>query len=147
MGGHRARLVPEPSEATRPHWPRAVCKRLLTCVGRCPGRFTAGACGGSVSANMTPVVAAALLLGAGPAPEAAVDFDRDVRPLLSDHCFRCHGPDPGARKAGLRLDTREGAMADHDGMRAVVPGDPEHSALLERLNDPDDDDRMPPAKA
>ena len=62
-----------------------------------------------------------------------VDFQRDVRPILSDNCFRCHGPDPNTRMAGLRLDTREGAFARRDNGTAVVPGDLESSLLYKRI--------------
>ena len=74
---------------------------------------------------------------------AKIDFDRDVRPILSDSCFTCHGPDPKARKAKLRLDTRDGATA-----AAVVPGKPEASELVLRLTAPPDDPSvMPPRKS
>ena len=76
---------------------------------------------------------------------AAVDFNRDVRPLLADRCFKCHGPNESDRKAGLRLDVREGAIADHDGLRAIVPGAPEASELVRRIT-AGDEDRMPPHK-
>jgi hypothetical protein len=80
-------------------------------------------------------------------PQARVDFERDIRPLLSDTCYTCHGPDPEKRKGGLRLDLREGAFAEHGGRRAVVPGDPALSELYRRLTTADPDDRMPPAKS
>ena len=73
-----------------------------------------------------------------------VDFQRDIRPLLSDRCFVCHGPDEGARQAGLRLDTFAGATAKRDGGAAVVPGDPAASLLLQRVTTHDADARMPP---
>ena len=73
-----------------------------------------------------------------------VSFNRDIRPLLSDRCFHCHGPDEGTRKGDLRLDTVEGAMLDHDGVRAVVPGDPDQSELIQRIFTNDPDDLMPP---
>ena len=75
---------------------------------------------------------------------AKIDFSRDIRPLLSDNCFACHGPDAKQRKAGLRLDTREGALADLDGISAVVPGKPSESELVTRILTDDGDDLMPP---
>jgi hypothetical protein len=77
----------------------------------------------------------------------AVRFTGGVRPLLARRCFGCHGPDEDARKGGLRLDTRDGMLADRDGSRAVVPGKPAASALFERVTDPSERRRMPPAKA
>jgi len=75
----------------------------------------------------------------------AVRYDRDVRPLLSDRCFRCHGPDPAERRAGLRLDVFDGATADLGGTRAIVPGDASASELIRRVTSDDPDERMPPA--
>jgi hypothetical protein len=81
-----------------------------------------------------------------PAPRAAaVDFDRDVRPILSDNCFACHGPDQGRRKAGLRLDTREGLFGEGD-EAVVVPGHPERSELFRRVT-AQGAARMPPLKS
>src|SRR5262245_6646612 len=74
-------------------------------------------------------------------------YDRDVRPLLSDRCFRCHGPDPKERKAGLRLDSAEEATADLGGYRAIAPGAPDESELLHRITSEDDEVRMPPRKS
>jgi len=71
-------------------------------------------------------------------------YNRDIRPLLSDRCFQCHGPDDKERKAGLHLDTFEGATEERDGVRAIVPGDPEASELLARVRSHDPDERMPP---
>jgi hypothetical protein len=77
--------------------------------------------------------------------EETIDFARDVRPILSDHCFKCHGNDEEKREAGLRLDTAEGAYADLGGYQAVKPHDPETSELIERITADDPDLRMPPA--
>lgn len=80
----------------------------------------------------------------GAQPDNHVDFNRDIRPLLSNRCFLCHGPDEGNRKAKLRLDNREGALRDLDGYSAVVPGKPSMSEIIVRVLD--DDDPMPPTK-
>ncbi len=78
--------------------------------------------------------------------EAKVDFNRDVRPILSDKCFRCHGFDEKERKAKLRLDTPDGAVRVLDGHAAVVPGQPEKSELVRRLKPEDPEDIMPPVE-
>ena len=92
----------------------------------------------------------ALWLGSGlpiAAEEAgATDFIRDIRPILSNHCFQCHGPDQVALEAGLRLDQRSHAVAETEsGAIAIVPGNPEASELVARIESPDEDLRMPPA--
>ncbi|MEZ6130169.1 MAG: PSD1 and planctomycete cytochrome C domain-containing protein [Planctomycetaceae bacterium] len=74
-----------------------------------------------------------------------VDFNRDVRPILSDACFACHGPDAGQRKAELRLDQREGLFRSRDGVTVVDPKSAEHSELLQRILSDDPDVMMPPA--
>jgi len=74
-----------------------------------------------------------------------VDFNRDIRPLLSDRCFTCHGPDAAKRQSGLRLDLAAGATAVLDGGgRAIVPGEPPASLLVERIASRDPDVVMPP---
>ena len=74
-----------------------------------------------------------------------IDFSRDVRPILSNSCFKCHGPDSGARKAGLRLDTAAGLNGAGDsGERAVTPGDRGASEFWRRITATDPDDHMPP---
>src|SRR5205823_5489506 len=76
-----------------------------------------------------------------------VVFNRDVRPIFSDTCFRCHGPDEAKRKAGLRLDTRETAVKPAEsGATAIVPGKPDESELVKRLTTMDKDEVMPPPK-
>ncbi len=90
-------------------------------------------------------VATVASAAAADAPPAKVDFNRDVRPILSDRCFGCHGPDAGKRKAGLRLDTPEGAYAAlHSGNRALVPGDLAASEAAHRIASSDPDEVMPP---
>ena len=79
-------------------------------------------------------------------PTVRVDFSFQIRPLLSDRCFRCHGPDASKRKAKLRLDTREGVFKDiGDGWAVVKPGDPASSELVRRTSTDFEDDVMPPA--
>jgi hypothetical protein len=76
-----------------------------------------------------------------------VDFNRDIRPILSENCYTCHGPDAGRRKAGLRLDREDGAIAQlKSGDFAIVPGKPEKSELAARITAENEDDRMPPLK-
>ncbi len=76
--------------------------------------------------------------------ETPVDFNADIRPLLSSSCFACHGPDEDERAAGLRLDTESGSRDDLGGYAAIVPGDPDASEIIERLITDDQDLRMPP---
>lgn len=73
-----------------------------------------------------------------------IRYGRDIRPILSDRCFKCHGPDESTRKAKLRLDTREFALAAREDGAAVVPGDPEASVVWHRLSSHDTDELMPP---
>ena len=95
---------------------------------------------------LTRAISLCLLLPAA-LLRGAVDFNREVRPILSDRCFACHGPDAKERKAGLRLDTPEGATTVlKSGNRAIVPGKPRESALFERIHAKDPDDIMPPNK-
>ena len=93
--------------------------------------------------RLPALLVSAALVAASAADD--VNFNRDIRPLLTENCFHCHGPDPSSRKAGLRLD-----LADHatrpakSGAIPIVPGKPEESELLRRLDAPDADDVMPP---
>ena len=83
--------------------------------------------------------------GGSKAPEPRVDFNRQIRPILSEHCFTCHGPDEGKRKAGLRLDRQEDAFQKlKSGHHALVAGKPEASGLVERILTKDPDEIMPP---
>ncbi len=76
-----------------------------------------------------------------------VEFNRDIRPILSDVCFKCHGPDSATRKASLRLDMEAGAFAKREKVTTLVPGKPERSELYRRITATDPDDHMPPAKS
>ena len=87
----------------------------------------------------------ACVLGTASAPaEQKLDFNRDVRPILSENCFQCHGFDEKARQADLRLDVAESALADRDGVPAIVPGHPEKSELWRRVTSDDEAEMMPP---
>lgn len=89
-----------------------------------------------------------LAAGLGIVPsKAAVDFDRDVRPILSDHCFACHGPDDKTRMMGLRLDTREGLFVKHGAEPVIVPGDAAKSKLFQKVSATDPKRRMPPVSS
>jgi hypothetical protein len=82
------------------------------------------------------------------APPEPVGFNRDIRPIMSDTCFLCHGFDAGTREGGLRLDIREEALkAGDSGLPAIVPGKPEKSEIIARIFSDDPDDVMPAAKS
>lgn len=78
-----------------------------------------------------------------------IDFSRDIKPLLSDRCYQCHGPDSASRKADFRLDDPESAISPaSSGLEPIIPGDPDESELLRRILLPADDiDHMPPKSA
>src|SRR4051794_10687794 len=85
----------------------------------------------------------ALCAGAASAADRKVEFNRDIRPILSENCFACHGPDSAARKADLRLDRREAAVD----AGVIAPGDPEGSELIARITEADQTQMMPPPKS
>ena len=103
------------------HQPRPLASRLL-----------AGA--------ILPALLGLQALGA----DDQVSFNRDILPILADHCYHCHGFDPETREAGLRLDLQQDAIADRGGYAAIVPGDPDASELFARISASDPRDRMPP---
>jgi mono/diheme cytochrome c family protein len=78
--------------------------------------------------------------------QQTIEFNRDVRPILSDYCFACHGPDKNHREADLRLDTESGLLGDDKKPGAIVPGKPEESELLRRVLLSDGEEKMPPAE-
>jgi hypothetical protein len=87
------------------------------------------------------LITAAMLSNSGPvSAEPKVSFNRDIRPILADRCFQCHGPDEKARQAELRLDLRDAAIQS-----AIVPGNAQKSPLIQRVASSDPDQRMPPA--
>ena len=96
------------------------------------------------------VMVSGLIFGTGAAAWAqssgqpAVEFDRDIRPLLTDRCYACHGPDGAARTTKLRFDTKEGAFPDLGGYHAIVPGDPDRSEMFKRIASEEAALRMPP---
>ena len=87
------------------------------------------------------LTAAGIASGADKPP---INYDRDVRPILSENCFLCHGQDSKKRMAGLRLDSFEGATADRGGHAALAPGKLESSAIYQRITAEQPARRMPP---
>ncbi len=107
-------------------------------IRRVPARWPALCLGASLCCGGSTRLAAAEKL----------QFNRDIRPLLSDRCFKCHGPDQASRKAGLRLDLATSAYAERKHHRhAVVPGNPEESLLCRKIFATDPEDRMPPPES
>jgi hypothetical protein len=91
------------------------------------------------------IISSAALSGAPGTPAAGtVDFDRQIRPILSDNCFTCHGPDEKRRMAGLHFDTKDGAFGKPD---VIVPGDSAHSKLYLKISNPNTAMRMPPTSS
>jgi hypothetical protein len=88
-----------------------------------------------------------LLISASAFAAEDIRFNRDIRPILSENCFYCHGQDPKHREADLRLDVRDEAVKANDGVTAIVPGKPEQSEMLKRLLSQDPDDQMPPPES
>ena len=88
-----------------------------------------------------------MLHAQSPGQPATIQFNRDIRPILSDNCYFCHGPDQNKRKADLRLDTREGLFSTLSDHRTVVPGKPDDSELYRRLITHDPQERMPDPKS
>lgn len=89
----------------------------------------------------------ALFTSGAEAGPQRIGFNEKIRPILSNACFQCHGPDEKKREADLRLDTFEGATRDLGGYKAVLPGKPDQSALIERMLSHDKDEVMPPPKS
>jgi hypothetical protein len=100
---------------------------------------------------MTFAVATAVIASQGIAAEKplprVVDFNRDIRPIFSENCYACHGPDKNKRKADLRLDTHDGLFSTHEGRIDVVPGKAEQSELFRRITETDPAERMPDPKS
>jgi mono/diheme cytochrome c family protein len=84
---------------------------------------------------------------AQPAAPAKLEFNRDIRPILSENCFQCHGQDANHREAKLRLDDRDDSVRDRDGRFVIAPGRPEDSELIARILTTDEEDHMPLASS
>jgi len=96
---------------------------------------------------LIPLAAADFSNGRAATPEK-LDFNHHIKPLLSDRCFACHGPDEKSRKGKLRLDTKDGAFKALDGgMFVIKPSDAAHSELVRRITSTDPDEMMPPPKS
>ena len=92
-----------------------------------------------------PFIALAVFVAASCPAAEPVDFSRDVLPILSANCFPCHGRDSSTREARLRLDVRENATLDRNGLVPIAPGKPGESEIIARITSKDEEERMPPA--
>src|SRR5689334_3572128 len=125
-------------------FPGRFARTLLACFSRSektePLKRSADDAGGLHSAlvhvnerAMTPIRIAALSALSVVAFGQQVSFDRDIRPIMSDTCFRCHGPDASSRMANMRLDIREEALKPKRNGTPIIPGDTEHSEIIQRV--------------
>src|SRR5918993_1650972 len=94
--------------------------------------------------NRLPLAFVSVLVLSAAASAQPVEYARDVLPILSENCYHCHGLDEPARKAKLRLDTKEGAFRVADGVAVIVPHDAAKSELVRRITSTDPDEVMPP---
>jgi hypothetical protein len=95
----------------------------------------------------TVILMVLAIASTSPLGERPVDFNRDIRPILSDRCFACHGPDAKDRRSGLRLDEEASAKSERSGRRAIVPGESNESQLITRITSSDVDKLMPPPES
>src|SRR5688500_12578914 len=95
-------------------------------------------------ASAVAAVMLSIALAPARAAEPPVDFGRQIQPILSDRCYKCHGPDEAARQGELRLDQKESALTLREDRRAIVPGQAAKSELIRRITSGDADERMPP---
>ena len=131
--------------------PEADATRLTKNVSRMVARGVRFSCAAVTAALLATFAFAVEALAADVQPVVAatpreIRFNRDVRPILADKCWACHGPDEKTRQADLRLDTAEGSRADLGGHAAIVPGDLGRSELVRRIRSADPEEAMPPAK-
>src|SRR5436190_4440988 len=118
-----------------------LSRRFLTTAGALLSAMV------SLAAGFTPPGAALETQkpdGAAGADGRAVSYLREVRPILAQHCFQCHGPDEAARKAKLRLDLKDHAFAERKGRHVIAQGDLDDSLVWERITADEADRRMPP---
>jgi hypothetical protein len=107
------------------------------------GKVVSALCGGLLVVCILPAVSA----GGVPQSKNSINFNRDIRPILSDRCFACHGPDKNKRQSDLRLDTKKGLfepLAKHSDRRAIVPGNVPESFAYQRITSTDPKEVMPP---
>lgn len=134
------RVIVSHGTAWSPWWCWALCQVRALCQGN--GLLVTALIFG-MTFGMTSTLGVVTCSG-----QDGVDFAREIRPILSNYCFECHGPDRAARQADLRLDVSAGLFAEAEsGVIPVVPGQPDQSELLLRVTSDDIDQRMPPAEA
>src|SRR5687768_17614137 len=113
--------------------------------GALRGSFRGMPRGNALRYKVATIVSATFFLaGVSAAP---LEFNRDIRPILSENCLQCHGQDASKREARLRLDDRANATRDREGYAAIVPGQPDRSEVFLRITSKDPDEVMPPRES
>ena len=123
--------------SSRAVWARGSRLGITILFGGCCAVFPAALRGQTKAPVASPRV-----------PVEKLTFNQNIQPILSENCYPCHGPDPGARKAKMRLDRAEFAYAPHDKSGpAIIPGQPDKSPLVRKIEAKNPKDRMPPPEA
>src|SRR4029077_18575836 len=129
-------------------WNIRGCRTTIALVTVCAALLPQRSSGQSVDARANTALRQVSSALVPATPTQKLSFNQSIQPILSENCYPCHGPDPGARKAKMRLDRAEFAYAPHDKSGpAIIPGQPDKSPLVRKIEAKIPKDRMPPPEA